>query len=69
MRARRRGSGLIAVVAMAAAVSLAAAACGKRGNLEAPEGSVYPRTYPSAESLHPEDSAGERGRGQQEERQ
>lgn len=46
---------VLAVVLMAFA-----SACGKRGALEAPEGSVYPRSYPAPESLEPRDEAGTR---------
>ena len=35
--------------------ALAATACGKRGKLEQPEGSTYPRTYPAPETVVPED--------------
>ncbi|SDG46898.1 hypothetical protein SAMN05216241_11439 [Limimonas halophila] len=34
--------------------ALAAAACGKRGTLEPPEGSTYPRTYPAPETVVPQ---------------
>lgn len=43
---------LLAVLCLAA---LAASACGKRGDLEQPEGSSYPRTYPAPETVVPED--------------
>lgn len=38
---------LLLVVLLALAVSAPLAACGKKGNLEPPEGSEHPKTYPT----------------------
>ncbi len=37
----------IILIVLALAVALPAAGCGRRGSLEKPEESTYPRTYPS----------------------
>ena len=34
------------IIAVATIMLIALTACGKRGNLERPEGSTYPRSYP-----------------------
>lgn len=47
-------AGRTAVAAtLATAVAVATGACGKRGDLEAPEGTVYPRAYPAPETMVP----------------
>jgi predicted small lipoprotein YifL len=40
-----------ALVVIVAASALALAACGKKGAPEAPEGSIYPRTYPKPSTM------------------
>jgi len=47
------------VVAVLALAALAASACGKRGKLEQPEGSTFPRTYPAPETVVPDTDTGE----------
>jgi predicted small lipoprotein YifL len=40
-------------VLLAVAAAASVSACGKRGKLEAPEGSTYPQSYPAPETMIP----------------
>ena len=51
---RRQGTAVAILLVTVAAV---AAGCGKRGRLEAPEGSTYPQAYPAPETMVPSDSS------------
>lgn len=50
--------GLAAALALSVAVAAGVAACGKRGDLEAPKGTVYPRAYPAPETMVPPEDPG-----------
>ncbi|RDD62916.1 hypothetical protein [Ferruginivarius sediminum] len=50
MRRRQR---IACAVLLAAAAAASVSACGKRGKLEAPEGSTYPQSYPAPETMIP----------------
>jgi hypothetical protein len=47
-----------------AAILAGAAGCGKRGKLEPPEGSTYPRSYPAPETLGPSETDDEAERSE-----